>query len=151
MADKVFMYGPLMGGYELAGELQNYQFLKPIGRGKTPGRLYDLGGYPGAVELAGPDQYVYGDLYECNNNDTMNMIDEAAGAVGDDPDLYAFRRRMVVVTLANGTVDQAWIFFYTQPVDAFPEIPSGSFRAQKAEEKKLSRRGFFTRLFPKTD
>src|SRR6266849_5959710 len=125
MADKILIYGPLMGGYNLAEELHNYQFLKPVSRGKTPGKLYDIGGYPGAVETQEPRCFVFGDVYEFASADTLQMIDAAEGAVGDDPELYRFRRHLVPVTLENGTVEEAWMFFFNSPIDNYPRIPSG--------------------------
>ena len=151
MADKVFISGPLMGGSDLADELKHYQFLTYIGRGKTPGKMYNVGDYPGAVPTDAPRMYLYGDMYECNSEDALQMLDEGAGAVGDDPTLHHFRRDLRPVTLENGRLEQAWVFFYNMSVAGLPLIPSGDYQFHKTEEKKLSRRGFFTRLFPKLD
>lgn len=151
MADKVFMYGPFMGGYDLAEELKNYQFMTHIGRGRAVGKMYDIGDHPAVVTTDAPPSYVYGDVYEVSSEETLHMLDEGAGAIGEDPTLYQFRRYIVPVTMQDQTVVQAWLFFYNQPMEGFPLIPSGDYKVHKAEEKKFSRRGFFTRLFPKMD
>ncbi|MBI1748811.1 MAG: gamma-glutamylcyclotransferase [Acidobacteria bacterium] len=151
MPDRIFIYGPFMGGYDLAEELKNYQFIKYVGPGITPGTLYDLGSYPGAVAAAGMSPCVFGEVYEIISDESLPMLDEGQGAVGDDPKLYQFQRDLVRVTLRDGSTTEAWMFFYNMSVAGHSPIPSGNFKQHKLEEKKLSRRGFFSRLFPKIE
>jgi gamma-glutamylcyclotransferase (GGCT)/AIG2-like uncharacterized protein YtfP len=148
--EKIFVYGSLMGGYWLAEELKTYQFLATLGNGYTRGKLYDFGDYPIAVPADDPNAFIYGELYEIVNPEALQMIDEAEGCIGEEPRDYLFRREMVEVTMSNGTTTLAWIYFYNQPFGEAPLIESGNYKLHMAEKKKLSRRGFFTRLFPKT-
>ncbi len=71
------------------------------GMASVPGRLYDLGAYPGVTPAAGPDEILRGDLYRLPPSDE------------------------VLEVLDDGSVRRAWIYWYQRPPPQHGRIISG--------------------------
>ena len=125
-AEFVAVYGSLMRGcanHARAG-MDALDFVSGC---SIPGRLYDLGEFPGlqlpAGEESRPDeQRVAGELYRARPR-ALARLDRFEGAVGDDP-LYV-RRRVDLVQPAR----TAWVYEYARNVADAPVIDSGDWRA----------------------
>ena len=98
----LFVYGTLMRAssspYARLLEVRA-QF---VGEGWTPGRLYHLGRYPGAVFSDDCANKVHGELFLLRGNTLLAALDayEGCGGQGTKPDL--FYRDVVVARLARG-------------------------------------------------
>jgi gamma-glutamylcyclotransferase (GGCT)/AIG2-like uncharacterized protein YtfP len=125
-AEFVAVYGSLMRGcvnHARAG----MDALDFVAECSIPGRLYDLGEFPGLKLPAGdesrPDgQRVAGELYRATPA-TLARLDRFEGAVGEDP---LYRRRRVDLL---DPVRTAWVYEYAQSVADAPVIDSGDWRA----------------------
>ena len=86
------------------------QHSRSVGEGKTPGRLLDLGSYPGMVEPESPDDWVQGDIFEVEDVDTIfSALDQYEGCVRPNP---LYDRRQTPVKLSTGNEVTAWYYHF---------------------------------------
>ncbi len=96
------------------------------GRGSIRAALFDLGIYPAAVPA--PEGRVWGELYEMAERDTvLAALDDIEGYRPDDPDKSLYSRNIADVTMPDGAVERAWVYFYNAPLGRAPRIPSGDY------------------------
>jgi gamma-glutamylcyclotransferase (GGCT)/AIG2-like uncharacterized protein YtfP len=108
------------------------RFLEQHGRfvalAKTPGRLYDLGAYPGMLRAGAETDWVHGDLYELTNPEwALAELDKYEGCVPEHPQPYVFERAQGEVISATGASHQAWLYFYSSSIDEARRILSGNY------------------------
>ena len=127
-SDLLFVYGTLMRGYEhpMARLLSaNADFL---GEASCRGKLYQVKHYPGLVLSNDAADMVFGELYRLRAvDDLLREFDmyEACGEGFPEPTQYV--RQMLPVTLADGSVSDAWTYIYNWPVVGLSRIVSGRF------------------------
>ena len=124
--DYLFVYGTLLKevGHPMAEFLARRA--RHVDSAKTPGRLYDLGPYPGMLEPAGGQDWVQGELYELTETvATLAALDKYE-SLGTDPPLFVRQRGMV--TLASGEAVSAWLYIYCGPMERARLIASGDYR-----------------------
>jgi gamma-glutamylcyclotransferase (GGCT)/AIG2-like uncharacterized protein YtfP len=128
MSNLLFVYGTLMRGYAhpMARLLSaNADF---IGEASCRGRLYRVKHYPGLVLSNDATDVVFGELYRLRAvDDLLREFDmyEACGEGFAEPTQYV--RRTLPVTLADGSVGEAWTYIYNWPVTDLVRIESGRF------------------------
>ena len=123
----LFVYGTLMRASRsrYARILQaRAQF---VGEAWTPGRLYNLGRFPGAVFDSGCASRVQGELFLLRHRVLLAALDayEGCGGQGTKPDL--FYRDVVDVRAANGGKFPAWVYPFAGTISGRPLIASGRF------------------------
>jgi gamma-glutamylcyclotransferase (GGCT)/AIG2-like uncharacterized protein YtfP len=129
----VFVYGTLMQGESLGGMIlaANPRRIVPA---RTPGRLVDLGDYPGLIPARRGGQWVFGEfaefqVAEIQKMDTLlarlDFIEEYLPGC-EARSLYL--RRSVPVELEDRTESWAWAYFYNRPYDPRSMILSGDWR-----------------------
>ena len=123
MPQYLFAYGTLQPGLAPASIRTAVGRLVPVGGGAVPGRLYDLGAYPGAT-FDGAGGTVHGTVLKLPADDAAAVL-AALDAYEGVPDLY--HRRPVTVTLAGGGELSCWAYAYNGDVTAGRPIPSGTY------------------------
>ena len=127
-SDHLFVYGTLMRGFDhpMARLLAaNAEF---IGAASCRGRLYLVRHYPVLVLSDDPADIVHGELFRLREvGALLREFDmyEASGEGFAEPTEYV--RKMLAVTLADGTAGEAWTYVYNWPVTELPRIASGRF------------------------
>ncbi|MGA7069934.1 gamma-glutamylcyclotransferase family protein [Bradyrhizobium sp.] len=127
-SDLLFVYGTLMRGYvhPMARLLSaNADFLGEV---SCRGRLYRVKHYPGLVLSGAAADVVFGELYRLRvADDLLREFDmyEACGEGFAEPTQYV--RRTLPVTLADGSISEAWTYIYNWPVTDLARIESGRF------------------------
>jgi gamma-glutamylcyclotransferase (GGCT)/AIG2-like uncharacterized protein YtfP len=126
MTEKIFVYGTLMkrhiGSVNIVGEGE----MCFVGNGKIEGELYDLGGYPGAVEKNGT--YVYGEVIEVKDSDVIRRLDEYEEFDHKNPKNSLFIRRRLKVTMARGKTVSAFVYLYNGSIKGLRKIASGRWK-----------------------
>ena len=126
VADFVFFYGTLMAGFDRRRRAGIDSKLTYRGRGSIRAALFDLGIYPAAVPA--PEGVVWGEVYEMSEPEAVLVaLDDIEGYRPDDPDKSLYSRARADVTLPDGSVEQAWVYFYNAPLGRAPRIPSGDY------------------------
>ncbi len=126
MADLVFFYGTLMTPFNRTARLQIDDHLVFRGRGTIAAALFDLGIYPAAVPTS--DGHVCGEIYEMLQPATvLRALDQLEGYRPSDPETSLYTRTLTPVTAVDGTVVDAWAYFYNAPLGRAERIPSGDY------------------------
>ena len=127
-SDRLFVYGTLMRGFDhpMARLLSaNADF---IGDATCRGRLYLVKHYPGLVPSDDPADIVFGELYRLREREAMLREFDMYEACGDGfPEPTQYVRRVLAVTLADGSTGEAWTYIYNWPVEQLARIESGRF------------------------
>lgn len=100
----------------------------PRGRCLLPGRLHDLGAYPGLV--LGRDGEVAADLLAVVDEAAFERLDRYEGYRADDPDGSLFRR--VRLDCLDPPVP-VWCYVYNRALAGAPVIASGDWLASSRE------------------
>jgi gamma-glutamylcyclotransferase (GGCT)/AIG2-like uncharacterized protein YtfP len=126
VADFVFFYGTLMAGFDRRRRAGIDSKLTYRGRGSIRAALFDLGIYPAAVPA--PEGVVWGEIYEMAEPDAvLAALDDIEGYRIDDPDKSLYARDQAEVTLPDGSLEKAWVYFYNAPLGRAPRIASGDY------------------------
>ena len=128
MTQYLFVYGSLMSdtGSPMARFLKrDNRFLAEI---SLPGKLYDLGSYPGFVYDREADSRVAGHLFELKDaSRVLRILDEFEGINEKQPEASEYRRICVPYQL-DGPMIQLYFYNYNQPVRGLKEIPGGNYK-----------------------
>jgi len=126
MAELVFFYGTLMTPFNRTARLQLDDHLVFHGQGRMPAALFDLGIYPAAVPAS--DGWVQGELYEMTHPDlVLSALDELEGYRVGVPETSLYTRERTPVILTDGSLTEAWAYFYNAPLGRAERIPSGDY------------------------
>ena len=128
ISDRLFVYGTLMRGFDHPMAKLLSRSAEFLGEARCRGRLYLVKHYPGLVLSEDAGDIVFGEVYRLRARDELlgefDMY-EACGEGFAEPTEYI--RRMLPVTLADGTPGEAWSYLYNWPVTGLPRIASGRF------------------------
>lgn len=124
----LFIYGTLLDADNEFGTYLRANSTR-IGKGYFPGILYDMGEYPGAISQPDTNKQVYGIIVALSGDtEVLKAIDsyEGFGEAEEQPNLFI--RQMMSVTTGTAVIN-CWVYLYNLPIDGFPQIPSGKYRA----------------------
>lgn len=132
MREYLFLYGTLMPG-ECDNEVAPIvKRLRPVGTARVPGRLYDLGEYPGAVVDPSADTSVRGELVELPRNQAVfDALDRYEEFDPLNPSKSLFVRKKARVTLADGRKFESWIYVYNRHPGDAPLVQGGDYSKSK--------------------
>lgn len=131
----LFVYGTLRPGTGHPMSVFLEKNAHCIGRAKTPGRLYDLGNFPGMLEAETSDDWVHGDLLQMSDPATvLRELDRYEECSPDDPEPHYFGRRKFPVFLKTGEQFDAWAYYYLRAVDEKQRIKSGEYQANNLHD-----------------
>ena len=126
MPELVFFYGTLMTPFNRTGRLRVDEHIAYIGRGTIAAALFDLGIYPAAVPAT--DARVWGEVYEMMHPAiVLGALDELEGYTPSEPEASLYTRKPTPVTLDDGSVVEAWAYFYNAPLGRAERIESGDY------------------------
>ncbi len=117
----LFIYGTLMPGLRLEGEMQGAERL---GKARVPGRLVDVGRYPGLLPGNG---LVTGEVYRVSNAQ-LARLDAVEDMVPEDRAASQYWRERVTVHDGALTGQPVWTYVYNRPVDGLKSIAHGDYR-----------------------
>ncbi|MFK4510332.1 gamma-glutamylcyclotransferase [Bradyrhizobium daqingense] len=128
ITDRLFVYGTLMRGFDhpMARLLASHADF--LGEASCRGRLFLIKHYPGLLLSDAPSEIVHGELFHMRLADELLRELDMYEACGEGfPEPTEYLRRLIDVTLADGTVGKAWTYIYNWPVTDLPIIESGRF------------------------
>jgi gamma-glutamylcyclotransferase (GGCT)/AIG2-like uncharacterized protein YtfP len=127
VGDHVFFYGTLMAPFNRPGRQRITHKLQYAGRGSIKAALFDLGIYPAAVP-AEDDSKVWGEVYEATDlPSVLSVLDDIEGYRQSEPERSLYTRVLTDVTMADGEVRRAWVYFYNAPLGRAQRIESGDY------------------------
>lgn len=119
--NRLFIYGTLMPGLRLEAEMQGARF---VGAAQVPGRLVDLGRYPGYQSGEG---LVTGEVYEVDDAH-LARLDGVEDMVRGDRAASQYWREEVTVLSGPLQGERVQTYVYNRPVDGCTPIPHGDYR-----------------------
>jgi gamma-glutamylcyclotransferase (GGCT)/AIG2-like uncharacterized protein YtfP len=126
MTDLVFFYGTMMSGFKRPGRARLDHVLEQVGRGWIRAVLFDLGIYPAAIPAA--EGRVLGEVHQMLDPDAvLSSLDEIEGYSSKEPESSLYTRREIPVTLEDGHIASAWVYFYNAPLGRAERIESGDY------------------------
>jgi gamma-glutamylcyclotransferase (GGCT)/AIG2-like uncharacterized protein YtfP len=123
----LFVYGTLRAFVDIPMARRLRRGARYLGAARTPGRIYDLGRYPGLTVARRRSEWVVGDLYALSApRALLRVLDRyEAGAAGREP--ARFVRVRAAVIQAPGVRRSAWLYLYRPPVRAGAWIRGGDY------------------------
>lgn len=92
------------------------------------GLLYEVNGYPGAIESDNPGHKVAGELYRIIEREPLfALLDDYEECSDRHPQPQEYARRKIRVETAGGMARQAWVYLYNYPVQGLTEIRHGDY------------------------
>ena len=117
----LFIYGTLMPGLRLEAEMHGARFLGPA---QVPGRLVDLGRYPGLLPGEGS---VAGEIYAVDDAH-LARLDGVEGMVPGDRAASQYWREELTVSAGPLQGQRVQTYVYNRPVEGCTPIPHGDYR-----------------------
>jgi gamma-glutamylcyclotransferase (GGCT)/AIG2-like uncharacterized protein YtfP len=128
MPEYLFVYGtlrPRMAPPRLAHVMKEMRYM---GKGSTPGRLYDLDAYPGAILDPDCNTEIKGEIFQLPEDDIMlAAMDAYEGFDARYPESSLFVRCKCRVTLKDESNLICWIYVYNWHVSPEELIRSGDY------------------------
>lgn len=123
----VFVYGTLRRGFTNPGREVLEEHARFVDEAHAPGRLHDLGAYPGMTRASGEDERVHGEIHELVHESERGLarLDRYEGARGSDP--LPYERVKVPVELAGGKRVEAWTYVWTEDPPEGSRIEGGDW------------------------
>jgi len=119
----LFVYGTLMQGESRAHCLSQHGIRQRC-FGRIPGRLLDLGHFPGLRPAARADQWVWGEWLVFDDiQGALEAADQIEGFGGFGNTSNFYDRRLTQVTLADGSQALAWVYYFGEETGA--PLPQG--------------------------
>ena len=131
MVHDLFIYGTLMPGLRLQAEMHGAESLGPA---KVPGRLVDVGQYPGLVHGEGE---VVGEVYRVSGTQ-LARLDAVEDMVRGDRTASQYWRELLPVLEGPCAGQQVWVYVYNRPVTGLAPIPHGDYRRYICEVGRAS-------------
>jgi gamma-glutamylcyclotransferase (GGCT)/AIG2-like uncharacterized protein YtfP len=117
-SELVFAYGTLKDSARLRAMLRDVTRWRIVANGTVQGRLYDTGPYPAFGMSDDSADQVPGILVKVESGDAaLARLDDY-----EDVSHGLYERRRLPVRIDDATTEEAWVYVYRRPVDAFPRI-----------------------------
>lgn len=91
------------------------------------GKLYEVNGYPGAIESDQPDDKVHGELYKIVNSLVLHQLDDYEECTDRHPIPHEYiRKKLSISVTGNGDIS-AWVYVFNHDVSNLLRIESGDY------------------------
>ena len=138
---QIFVYGSLRSGFQAPAFEYISRYFTLVSDAKVKGYLYDLGEYPAALPTT-DEAYLIGELYRIKNEEefywAMEQLDAYEGIHADPEDgALPYRRDLATVYITSETTSIAWVYWFSEPINNHPIIPSGDVLEYMNQKKNL--------------
>lgn len=128
MSEFLFAYGTLQPGLAPEQVADVVRDLVIVGNGSVPGKLYDLGSFPGAVLESSSSRRISGTVYRLPAGaGILHRLDEYEEYDPESPNASQFIRRLFPVQLTDGLILECWVYEYNGSRDHAPIVESGAY------------------------
>ncbi|MEY3760929.1 MAG: hypothetical protein RIR39_2420 [Pseudomonadota bacterium] len=93
-----------------------------------PGKLYEVRGYPGAIESSDANHKVFGELYKIlDQQPLLECLDGYEECSDRFPMPQEYSRKQCSIELVSGDSIVAWVYLYNHDVSKLRQIISGDY------------------------
>ncbi len=128
----IFVYGTLRKqiALDICEVLANH--CEYFSDGVMQGTLYEVSGYPGAIESCDANDKVFGEIYTLlDRNRVLDQLDEYEECSEKFPMPHEYSRKQVSIALSGGGSVVAWVYLYKYDVSKLQRITSGDYLAKQ--------------------
>jgi len=120
--DRLFIYGTLLPGLVRPPLDALVARMTLLGPATVPGRLYELGPYPGLVLVDDAASLVHGELFELPRDSAiLSALDDYEGS-------YLYRRVECRASMPSGETMACWVYECHADLSRAVVIPLGDYR-----------------------
>ena len=116
---------------ELADKLMSHEranHCEYFSDGAMHGILYEVCGYPGAIETSVANEKVFGELYKrLDRKQVLNRLDVYEECSDRFPRPPEYCRKPLSIELSSGSSVVAWVYLYSHDVSKLQQIVSGNY------------------------
>jgi gamma-glutamylcyclotransferase (GGCT)/AIG2-like uncharacterized protein YtfP len=125
----LFVYGTLRKGVNNQVKEEIINDVEWIGETEIPGRMYDIGRYPGAVPLTNNERGVIrGEIIKIMYPERVfKLLDHYEGYNPEELDRSEYYRAKEKINLEDGQEIDAWVYWYNFSVDGKKRIESSDY------------------------
>lgn len=124
----IFVYGTLRK--ETATSMYHVlaRHCEYFSEGYMHGKLYEVNGYPGAVESENQDDKIYGELYRIGNSGLVfPLLDEYEECTDKYPEPHEYIRKKLTISLSGVGSIAAWVYVFNHDISNLMQIESGDY------------------------
>ena len=124
----IFVYGTLRknSGCKMHSLLAKH--CRYLSEGYIQGRLYEVNGYPGAVQSGQQKERVVGEVYRITEaNIVLAKLDHYEECSAEFPHPHEYTRKKLPVFLPEGRTVFAWVYLFNHDTTALEQITSGDY------------------------
>lgn len=134
--DFIFVYGTLRKGADTAMSQVLARHCEYYADGYMQGKLYEINGYPGAVESDNPEDKVYGELYRIIDRGVVLLqLDEYEECTNQYPVPHEYSRKKLPIALTGDGSVMAWVYVFNHSIANLVPITSGDYLNCHQENK----------------
>jgi gamma-glutamylcyclotransferase (GGCT)/AIG2-like uncharacterized protein YtfP len=129
-SDYLFVYGTLRRSLSPSKDLRHllHHETEFLGSATVPGRLYNIGNYPGLILSDDPEEVVTGELYKIKNKRmVLSALDRYEGCIDPYPRPWEYERITAEVRTETGSTLISWLYTYQWDVPESMRIQSGDY------------------------
>ena len=138
-SQELFVYSSLREGFHQRTFDYITKFFNFVSTAKIKGILSDSGSEPVATPAA-ENSFIKGELYKLNKEDDFSWVfgqlDDYEGLDTEQGEQPLYRRELTTVYKDDGSVTDAWVYWYNRDVSGKPVITSGDV-LEYPESKKF--------------
>jgi len=98
-------------------------------KGTFQGLLFEIDGYPGAIESTNRSDQVVGEIYQTRTiNRVLKKLDDYEQCSVTHPQPHEYCRKHLPIKTQSQQVLKAWIYVYNRPVIKRTKIESGDYQ-----------------------
>jgi gamma-glutamylcyclotransferase (GGCT)/AIG2-like uncharacterized protein YtfP len=124
----IFVYGTLRK--QIASNMSHVlaDHCEYFSDGVMRGTLYEVCGYPGAIESGDANDKVFGELYKMlDRKQVLAQLDEYEECSDRFPRPHEYYRKALSIELPGGGSVVAWVYLYNHDVSKLKQIISGDY------------------------
>jgi gamma-glutamylcyclotransferase (GGCT)/AIG2-like uncharacterized protein YtfP len=126
--NNLFVYSSLREGFHKHSYDYVSRYFSFVCKAITKGILSDIEGHP-VCTCTLNNSFVEGELYKLNNDKDFSwafgQLDDYEGVTGEQAEQPLYRRELTTVYKNDGSITEAWIYWYTGDVTGKPVIARG--------------------------
>ncbi len=124
----IFVYGTLRQKSVTSMSRMLARHCEYVSDAYMQGKLYEVKGYPGAIESDHPNDKVYGELYKIPGSGlVLAELDEYEECTDQHPQPHEYIRKKRPISLFGGGSVTAWVYVFNHDVSQLMKIESGDY------------------------
>ncbi|PWI33200.1 gamma-glutamylcyclotransferase [Vibrio albus] len=126
--DFIFVYGTLRKETATPMHCVLARYCDYFSNGTMQGKLYEVDGYPGAIESNQSGDRVHGEVYRIINREMVFIqLDEYEECSDTFPQPHEYIRKKGLISLPDGGNILAWVYIFNHDLSTLTEIKSGDY------------------------